>query len=171
MMAEWKLEIGDHVHYGAHGVCLVKNRETKDLGSMKRDYFVMQPAGKDNILLYLPVDADPEKVKFRRLLSRQEILDLIHNAEDPSEWISDSKLRREAWNKMLHSGDMAQLIRMVRLLYAHQQELPAGKQLPMSDQEIMRAAERQIYSEFSYVLELQEDQVLPFILQEAGENP
>lgn len=169
-MADWKLSIGDHVHYGAHGVCLVKGRETKDLGSMKRDYYVMQPLGKDNILLYLPVDADPEKVKLRRLLSRQEILELIHNAGEPEPWISDSKLRREAWSKMLHSGDMAQLISMVRTLYAHQQELPEGKQLPMSDQETMRNAERQIYGEFSHVLELQEDQVLPFILGEVGKK-
>ena len=53
---------------------------------------------------------------------------------------------------------------MVRALHAHSRELPEGKQLPMSDQEMMQAAERQLYGEFTYVLELPREQVLPLIL-------
>lgn len=36
----------------------------------------------------------------------------------------------------------------------------------MSDQELMHVAEHQLYGEFSYVLHIQEDQVLPFILEQ-----
>ena len=164
-MASMNLQIGDCVHYGAHGVCRVCGRESKDFGRSKREYFALRPTGNENILLYLPVDAEPVKVKVRRLMSRQEILDLVHRtAQPPAPWISDSKLRREAWNKVLRSGDSAELIGMVRSLHAHEQELPEGKQLPMSDLEMMHVAERQLYSEFSFVLHIREDQVLPLIL-------
>lgn len=170
-MAAMNLHVGDCVHYGAHGVCQVCGRESKDFGSSKREYFALRPTGSENILLYLPVDAEPVKVKLRRLLSRQEILELIHGAEKQQvEWISDSKVRREAWNRVLRSGDAAELISMLRALHAHEAELPEGKQLPMSDQEMMHVAERQLYGEFSYVLHIQEDQVLPFILGQLSEE-
>lgn len=170
-MAALNLHVGDCVHYGAHGVCQVCGREARDFGSSKREYFALRPTGSENILLYLPVDAEPVKVKLRQLLSRQEILELIRGVrQQPVQWITDSKVRREAWNRVLRSGDTAELISMVRTLYTHQQELPEGKQLPMSDQEMMHAAERQIYSEFSYVLHIEEKQVLPFILGQAEEE-
>lgn len=170
-MASMNLQIGDCVHYGSHGVCRVCGRESKDFGRSKREYFALRPTGNENILLYLPVDAEPVKVKVRRLLSRQEIINLVHDDKEPAAWISDSRLRREAWTKVLRSGDTAELIGMVRSLHAHEKELPEGKQLPMSDQEMMQVAERQLYSEFSFVLKIQEEQVLPLILgQEAPEG-
>lgn len=165
-MAALNLQIGECVHYGAHGVCRVCGRESKDFGSSQREYYALQPTGSESIVLYLPVDAEPVKVHLRRLLSRKEIYALLRKQEKASSWITDSKVRRESWNRVLRGGDTAELLEMVRTLHAHSQELPEGKQLPMSDQEMMQAAQRQLYGEFSYVLELEKDQVLPLILGE-----
>ncbi len=38
----------------------------------------------------------------------------------------------------------------------------------MSDQEMMQAARRQLYSEMAHVLDMEEDQVQPFILARLG---
>ena len=57
------------------------------------------------------------------------------------------------------------LIRMLKSIHLHQEELPQGKQLPMSDQEMQHAAQRQLYSEMAYVLSIEESQVQPFILE------
>lgn len=169
-MSLLELEIGERVHYGAHGVCIVTGTETKALGGTKRDYYVMHPMGKETIHLYLPVDADGEKVKLRRLLRPEQITELIQAARQPEPWISDSKMRREKWNKILRGGDVAELLSLMWQIHSHEKTLPDGKQLPMSDQEILRMAEKQIYGEFSCVLGLKEEEVLPFILKQAGEN-
>ena len=159
------LKIGDCVHYGAHGVCRVCGREARDVGGKQRMYIALKPTGRENILLYLPEDAEPEKVRLRQLLSRQELLDLIDQCRlAPVEWISDSKLRREAFSKTLRSGDAGALLQMMRAIRLRQEALPQGKQLPMSDQEMLQAARRQLYSELSCVLSLEESQVQPFIL-------
>lgn len=164
-MAGIHLQVGDCVHYGAHGVCRVCGRESKSFGGHQRVYFTLRPTGSENILLYLPEDAEPDRVRLRRLLSRQEIMDLIHRAgETQVHWTSDSKVRREEFSKILRSGDAAALIGMIRTIYLHQEELPQGKQLPMSDQEMLQAAKRQLYSELAYVLAIDESQVQPFIL-------
>ena len=167
-MAELQLKIGDHVHYGSHGVCQVCGREEKCFGGTGEMYFTLRPTGSENILLYLPENAQPEKVKLRRLLSRQEILTLIRSAEEhPPEWIADNKVRREAFSKTLRSGDAGALICMLRDLYFHQKALPEGRQLPTSDQEMMTAARRQLHGEFAYGLGMEEREVLPFILDQA----
>lgn len=69
-MAALNLQIGECVHYGAHGVCRVCGRESKAFGSSQREYYALQPTGSESIVLYLPVDAEPVKVHLRRLLSR-----------------------------------------------------------------------------------------------------
>ena len=166
-MAVLNLKVGEHVHYGAHGVCQVCGKEENELGDGPRIYFTLRPTGKENILLYLPEDAEPERVRLRRLMSRQEIMDLIERTKDsPAEWINDSKTRRETFTSILRSGDAAGLIGMLKSIHLHQEALPQGKQLPMSDQEMQHAAQRQLYSEMAYVLEMEESQVLPFILEQ-----
>lgn len=164
-MADLNLCIGDHVHYGAHGVCRVDGYENMDLGCGKKKYYRLKPAGDEHIQLYLPGDADPERVKLRGVLSAEEIYGLVEQAlSETVEWVVDSKLRRELSGKILRGGDTVELIRMVKAIHSHAQELPMGKSLPMSDLEQMRSAEKQLFNEFCFVLDIERDQVLPFIL-------
>lgn len=159
--------VGDCIHYGAHGICRVVGTEQKELGHEKKEYYLLTPVSQEHIRLYLPKDADPERVKVRAVLSPEEIRELVCREKDHvGKWIVDSKLRRETYNKTLRSGDTAALMTMVRTIHAHQEELPAGKSLPMSDMELMRSAEKLLYNEFGYVLHMEKEQVLPFILGE-----
>lgn len=159
------LNIGDTVHYGAHGVCRVCSREVTDLGCGKKAYYLLKPIGDEHIQLYLPGDGDPERLRLRKVLSAQEVFALVEQEKQwQRDWLSDSKERRELSNRTLRSGDTVELIRMLKALHTHAQELPAGKTLPMSELEQMRNAEKQLYNEFCYVLEITREQVLPFIL-------
>ena len=170
-MAGLNLKIGDVVHYGAHGVCEVCGREDRRFGGEDREYFTLRPTGGENILLYLPKNAEPEKVRLRPLMSRQEIMALLDRTRRaPAEWINDSKTRRETFTKVLHRGDADELIRMLKCIHLHKETLPQGKQLPMSDQEMQQAAQRQLYSELAYVLRIDESQVLPFILEQVADG-
>lgn len=161
------LNIGDVVHYGAHGVCRVSGVERMDLGAGKKNYFLMQPVAGGSIQLYLPQDADPERVHLRKVLSAEEIYALVEQ-EIPNhmDWVNDSKVRKELASKTLRGGDTAELIRMVKVLHRHGQELPQGKSLPLSDLEQMRSAEKQLFNEFCFVLDITQEQVLPFIMGE-----
>lgn len=168
-MAELKLQVGDCIHYGAHGVCRVVGVEAKEFRGQSKEYFLLTPISEEHIQLYLPTDADMDRVKVRKVLSAEEIRDLIQREKDVTgHWINDSKLRREVYNRTLRGGDTAELMTMVKTIYHHQQELPQGKTLPMSDLELMRAAEKLLFNEFSYVLHMEKGQVLDFILGQVG---
>lgn len=164
-MAGISLNIGDTVHYGANGVCRVSGVEQMDMGCGKKAYYLLRPVSEEQIQLYLPADADPERVKLRRVLSAQEIYALVAQEEGwQTDWMTDSKARREISGKTLRSGDTVELMRMVKAIYHHAKGLPTGKTLPMSDMEQLRNAEKQLYNEFCYVLDIQREQVIPFIL-------
>jgi CarD family transcriptional regulator len=166
-MAELNLKIGDYVHYGAHGVCRICEREARAFGCSGKDYFLLKPVSDERIQLYLPVDAEPDKVKLRQVLSAEDIYCLVDEEQESKvSWIVDSKLRREVGNETLRSGDTIRLMRMLKAIHAHEQNLPSGKNLPMSDLELMRSAEKQLYNEFCFVLDIRKEQVLPFILGE-----
>ena len=159
------LHIGDRIHYGGHGVCLVCGRETKKLGSSSRDYYLLRPVSNDRITLYLPVDAQPEQVHLRQVLSAQEIYTLVDQEQDnPPGWITDSRVRRQVCGQTLRSGDPGALIRLVKDLYLHAQQMPPGRILPMRDQEALSSAQQQLYDEFQYVLNIGQEQLLPFLL-------
>lgn len=161
------LNIGDTVHYGAHGVCRICGMEKLDLGAGKKDYYLLKPVSDEHIQLFLPADADPERVKLRKVLSAEEIYALVEQEQAwQRDWVNDSKERRELSTKTLRSGDTVELIRMVKALHAHAETLPAGKSLPMSDLEQLRNAEKQLYNELCFVLDITKEQVLPFILGE-----
>jgi CarD family transcriptional regulator len=166
-MSELNLHIGDCIHYGGHGVCRICGRETKTLGKECRDYFLLRPVGDEKTTLYLPVDAQPDRVKLRNVLSASEIYRLVaQEQQNPPSWISDCRERRQICGQTLRSGDAGALIHLVRNMYAHEQQMPSGKLLPLSDQELLQSAENQLYNEFQFVLDIDRDQVLPFILGE-----
>lgn len=165
-MAAMDLQIGVCVHYGAHGVCRVCGRETKDFGGHQRVYYTLEPLGREGLRLYLPEDAEPERVKLRPLMSRQEILELIRSSRELP-WIADSRTRREAFNQVLRDGEAAELMGMLKTVHLHQ--TAQGKRLSMSDEELAQAARRQLYGEMAYVLAMDEGQVRELILAQIQE--
>ena len=53
---------------------------------------------------------------------------------------------------------------MIRELYIHKQkQLKNGKKMHLSDEQLMKEAERLLYSEFSLVLNIRADEVPKFI--------
>ena len=57
---------------------------------------------------------------------------------------------------------------MIKALYSRQQKLLQNgkKKLHVSDERFLKEAERMLHEEFAHVLNIQRDQVLPFILEQ-----
>ncbi|MPN50404.1 hypothetical protein SDC9_198030 [bioreactor metagenome] len=82
-------------------------------------------------------------------------------------WISDDAKRKEKYRQILATGDRLQLIRLIKTLHLYGQERKnEGKKLHSADERFMKEAEKMLYEEFSHVLGIHQDQVLPFILEQ-----
>lgn len=158
--------INDTVMYGNSGVCTIVDIRPEKMAGKKMTYYILKPAENENMTIYCPVDSD--KIKMRSLLSLEEVNRLISIMPDTGvEWIEDDQQRKEAFTGIVKGGDQQQLVKLIKTLYAMRQEkLDAGKKFHAADEKIMKDAEDMLYGEFSSVLNIRRDEVIPFIMGE-----
>jgi len=158
--------VNDVIIYGAHGVCRIADMEEKTVGGVKRNYYVLKPVNDDGSTIFVPTDNELVLKKMRRLLTKEEVIDLIDSMTDEDgPWIKNDNDRKEHYRKVLSGGDHAALLRTIRGIYSHRREREAeGKRLHMIDERFFKDAEQILYNEFQYVLNLNsKEELLAFI--------
>ncbi len=160
--------IGDTVMHPSEGVCGIEDIRLMQFGSAApRSYYVLRPeAQKSSSRVYMP--SERGDTILRRLLTRQDILRLIHESAHMDDVLpGDSKLRKEAGTKLLAGGDYTKIIRMIIELHALGEARQAeGKKPCASDEAMLAQAEQLVHQEFSYVLHLSSEATVAFIRQE-----
>lgn len=105
---------------------------------------------------------------MRQILSPEEIYQLIREIPNQeTKWIEDDRQRSDTWKQVLSTGDRKKLVKMIKTLYEKKQEIEAaGRKFHASDENALRQAEQTIHDEFALVLDIQRDQVAPFIARQ-----
>lgn len=161
------LKIGEKVLYGSAGACTITDICTKKFGDAgEREYYVLVPVHDSRTTLYVPVDNEALQAKMKKLLSAEELEELIQSMpkEEPV-WIVDEKTRQEKYKAMLKSGDRRDLISITKAMYSHRKKmLSMGRKLHMADEKLFREAEKLLCDEFAVVLDINPSEVMPFII-------
>lgn len=165
--------VGDIVRYATTGVCRIADITEMAIGKQKAMYYVLQPVHKDALQVYVPCDKEALVAKMRRILTKGEILSLIHSMpEVDCRWIADDMQRKETYQQILAQGDRSGLIGMIRAIYLHQQRcLASGKKLHQADERYFEEAQKLLSDEFAYVLGIRPEQVTPFIVEQLEGMP
>lgn len=162
--------VNDTVVYGTDGVCTVTDITTRVFAKEKAEYYVLTPIHQSGACIYVPTASEALLRKMRRVLSAEEIRQLIADIPQEScqEWITDEASRRAAFKAILQSGDRRELVRMIKTIYLHGQEQKQnGRKLHHSDELMMKDAEKLLYDELAYVLGIRPDEVLPLLINES----
>ena len=131
-------QINDTVMYGTHGVCKIEDITMKEFMGSQKEYYVLKPISDFTATLYVPTHNEKLLARMRRILSKQEVY---------------------------------QLIGMIKAIYLHKQKRESeGKRLYISDECFFREAERILYEEFQYVLDIKKEDLLPLIFSKIGEQ-
>lgn len=164
--------VGEMVVYGSNGVMEIVDIREEVVVDVARKYYVLRAVGtRGESLTFVPVDNEKLVSMMRPLLTREEIIEIIHSADELSEpeWVGDNRLRTERFKKIIDSGNRADIIALIRLIYkAGQRRAEEGKKNFLSDENLMHKAEKLIASEFSIVLGIPEEDVPEFIAKEIG---
>lgn len=166
-------QIGETVLYGVEGVCTIAGTEHRDMAGMKLDYYVLQPVYNRQSKVLVPLQNPQLVAKMQPLLSAEEINELIRSMPSGADlpWEENDTLRREQFKEILLHGDRRAVICLIKTLYLHQQALAEkGKKQHAADDRFFKDAEKKLYEEFAYVLHLEREQVLPFILEQIREQ-
>ena len=162
-------QIGDVVLYTASTICRIVDITTKDFGGKETEYYILRPIYDENATVYIPTDNKNLIAKMRSILSKDEVLQLIHALpQTDSIWIDDEHKRKEEFQKIIDSGDRYELLKLLKTLYMHQKtKLQQNKRkMHVSDERFYKDAEKLIHDEFAYVLGITPSKVSEFINHE-----
>jgi len=158
---------GDHVMYRRYGICSVTAvKKVAFAGQKKRTYYLLESVYGNSIRFYVPADMEDIDEYIRPMLSKAQINRAIKKAETfSSKWESDDSVRSEKFNNILKSGDIAEVLWLVKMLSRHKVYLKErGKNFLDADKQMLAAAEKLVTDELAFVLNIEKDKVIPYIL-------
>ena len=156
------------VTYGSHGVCRITGTVSRNFGGREALYYVLEPVYGGSSTVFVPADNPALTAKMKRVLSAEEIYNLIRSMPDEEPlWVEEGHHRKELFCEILRSGDRIRLIQLIKALYLRQQARREQHKKPCAeDERFLKEAERLLYEEFAYVLNIRQDQVVPFIFRQ-----
>lgn len=165
-------QIGSIVMHPSAGVCNIEDIREEKLTGQKRTYYIMHPVSDNgSTTIYVPVDTD--KVHLRKLMGKDEIIDIIkHSTAEKIEWIDNTNLRKAAYSEILHSDNTSRIIALITVLHTKKERaVTAGKKFSAFDEKIMHDAEKKIHQEFSHALSMDEAEIPKFIITQLSAAP
>ena len=158
--------VNQFVFYNPTGICQIKeicDKEFDGIGS--KTYYLLKPVHNPLSEIYVPLDNEILTGKMRGIMVRDEVYRLIDSLDDVQDgWIADSRLRSKTFDQIIKNGNSRELAEMLNTIVAYQQErIAAGKQLQQADQHSLDKAERLLYQELAFILEITPEEVPGFI--------
>lgn len=159
-------QINDYVIYGEYGVCKVADISTPPIAGIDKNskYYILHPLRTAGHTIYTPIDNT--KVAMRRVLTKEEALELINQIPDiEALWIANDKIREEYYKKALRSNNIVEWVKIVKALYLRKEERKSeGKSMSATDDRYFKIAELCLYDELSLVLGIPTDEIKDYLL-------
>ena len=161
-------QVGDLVDYGAHGVCRIIDFTQQTIDRKKKDFYVLEPLSQDGMRIYFPADNPAVLDKLRGLLDTEALHQFLSSDEiRECCWIEDENQRKQRYQELISSGDRISLLQMIHTLQEHKKvQLAQGRKFHLCDENFLRDAIKLLDAEFAVVLDIQPEDVGPYIMNE-----
>ncbi len=162
------LKFNQKVSYGTTGVCVVEGIEEKKIGREIKRYYVLKPVSQSTSTVFLPADNEKLLAKVRRVLTADEVNDIIKTSkEEPDIWPENDAERKITFNGIITSGDPKACLVMMRSLQNRQNVLSSnGKRLHIADERALKEARRLVHDEFAVALDMKTDEICSYLKTE-----
>lgn len=148
--------IGSYVSYRSEGVCKITDIRKENFGALGKDtlYYVLTPLNDEKSTFFVPTDNEHLVSMMRKVLSADEIYELIRGvAKREYEWIDDSKRRSAHFKEILANGEREELVYLVHTVKRYIDEQTAvGKKVYVTDIGAMKRANKLLFDEFSRMI-------------------
>ena len=158
---------GEYVVYGQSGVMLIVDIREERVFGEKKCYYVMRPFdAPSDALTFVPCDNEKLTAKIRPIMTEREAVSVINEARllPDDEWAEDSRVRALSFKKILSDGPPAKVLKMRTTIKQKINEgREQGRKSYLSDEVVMKKAERLIYSELSLALGIEYEKLDEYI--------
>lgn len=157
--------VGDVFIYGSNGVCRITDIKEEKFGSEIKTYYILSPFFDKRETIYVPTDNEMLVSRLKEILSREEVIKMIKDLpSQKSIWNDNINMRREEFKKIIKSADRTALCSLLKTLHERRIILEqCGKSLSVYDERFLKQAQNIIHGEIALVLELNPEEVEPFI--------
>lgn len=158
---------GEKVVCKGTGVCeIIDIRKEKFLDTAEKYYVLMSVNEVCPTKIFVPVAN--EAVRLRPLITKEEIYSFVKAVrQEDSLWTEDEKQREREFSEILKSEDFSKIIKLISEIYSYEKERKKnGGKIRLSDEKILKEAEKMISTEFAFVLDISPKEVKSFILKE-----
>ncbi len=162
--------VGETIIYTTYGLCKISDIIQKEFNGSLLDYYILKPLNDAKSSLQVQVNNPITKEKLRAILSKTEIIELIHQIPSIEPyWIENENERKKHFSSILRCGKRIEIIGILKSIFEHQNELRLrGRKLHACDEQYFKDAEKIIYEEMAYVLNINKNDIVQFIVQEIG---
>lgn len=161
-------EVNEYIVCGGNGVCKVIDIGIPSMSICDTDnqYYKLEPIYENGSTLYIPVNN--EKVVMRKILSKDEVNELIKDMDSIDLLIFDNEREYEQkYKEIMRKYDCKDLIKIIKTSYLRKKErLAEGKKGTTTDEKYLKMAEDYLYGEFAIALNIPKEDVKDFIEKE-----
>ena len=165
-------EKSELIMYGTTGVCEVVNITTPNIKGIPKGklYYELQPYYQKDGKIFTPIDN--EKVLMRRIITKQEAEQLIHEIPDiEALYVENDKMREIQYKECVKSGECRELIKMIKTLYLRKMKrIAQGKHITTTDERYLKQAEDALYSELAISLGVPKEKMETYIAEQIEKN-
>lgn len=152
-------EIGEVIVHNKLGLCSIKDITT--INDM--DYYVLT-SNKDTTKIMIPITNSNNLI--RKTTTKQEIDELVTKLPNIKvDSINDFKTRVRKYDELLKSGQTEKLVVLLKMIYNYKKE---KNNLTAADKEISKTAEKLLFDELSYVLDIKSNEVEKYLFKNAN---
>lgn len=160
-------KVNDVVFYGVHGVCVVESISKKELFGSVGDYYTLKPVYSNKSKVFVPVDRADKTVDLRKVITREEVDEIIDGLKDAqSIWVNSDAERKLKFSEIIKHGSRKELASLIKTVYEQRNKLISEKKkMHAADERAFSEAEKILYEEFAYVLGMNREDVPKFIAE------
>ena len=151
------LQKGDNVVYKCRGIFRVTQvgRLNFSFADRKKEYYTLNSVQDEKEVVYVPVLE--ENTVLRAPITKEHAMDLVNQEENTEVlWVFNEKLREQEYKKCISTYDPKEWMRILKTLYLRTKKRGT---ITSMDKKYQQVAERALYSELAYVLEIPMEQV------------
>ena len=149
--------VGDVVIYTTYGICRVADITEQN----NNKFYLLIPLSEAKTRLSLPIDNPITKLRVHSLLPKDSIIELLNEIPfmEPY-WIDKDNDRKNHFSEVIKSGDRRETIKVIKSIRQHIEDIKdKGRKLHATDKSDIKDAEKLLIDEFSYVLDIDRQQM------------
>ena len=140
-------------------VCLIEEVKGKYIKGV--DYYVLRPLNDKTLKISVPVNSK----LLRNLISLDDANKLINNMKS-IEVIEDNKQIENEYKRLLDTGDLSDLVKIIKTTYLRNKErIINKKKISEKDDNYFNKAEDYLYTELGIVFNMSKEDIKEYIIE------